>query len=291
MTDIRAVLDLERLERDIYRGPVVDTLLKRTFGGQVAGQALVAAERTVDPRFQVHSLHANFLRPGNPAMPTVYLIDRVKDGRSFCMRRVSGVQDGETIFAMSASFHVHENGLEHQDRMPDVTGPEELPDLRSSGDPDDGLWFGQEWGDWDLRMVPAEQSATSGTASRQRVWMRHRQALPDDPVLHICALAYMSDMTLLDSAKVPHRDRETANASLDHAMWFLRPFRADEWLLYDQTSPSAGFGRALTQGRIFTLDGRLAAAVVQEGLMRPVAPGGGESIINNDGAKSDKDRA
>ncbi len=281
MTDIRAVLDLERLDRDIYRGPVVDTLLKRTFGGQVAGQALVAAERTVEPRFQVHSLHGNFLRPGNPKLPTVFLIDRVKDGRSFCMRRVSGVQEGETIFAMSASFHVPEEGLEHQDSMPEVPGPEGLPDPRSSGDPDDGLWFGHEWGDWDLRLVPDEHSASPGMASRQRVWMRHHQPLPDDPVLHICALAYMSDMTLLDSAKVAHRGQETANASLDHAMWFLRPFRADEWLLYDQTSPSAGFGRALTQGRIFTREGRLAAAVVQEGLMRPVPPGGGSLIAKD----------
>ncbi len=281
MTDIRAVLDLERLERDIYRGPVVDTILKRTFGGQVAGQALVAAERTVDARYRVHSLHANFLRPGNPAIPTVFLIDRVKDGRSFCMRRVSGVQEGETIFAMSASFHVPEDGLEHQDRMPDVPGPEGLADPRTSDDAEEALWFGNEWGDWDLRKVPTDEPDESGVASRQRVWMRHRSRLQDDPVLHICALAYMSDMTLLDSAKVPHRGQETANASLDHAMWFLRPFRADEWLLYDQTSPSAGFGRALTQGRIYTRDGHMAAAVVQEGLMRPVAPGGGSLIVQD----------
>src|SRR5699024_4750222 len=158
--------------------------------GQVAGQSLVAAERTVDPRFGVHSLHAYFLRPGNPKLPTVFLIDRVKDGRSFCMRRVSGVQEGETIFAMSVSFHVSEEGLSHQDRMPDVPGPDECDDPRASEDPEEAFWFEAEWGDWDLRKVPRQLSESAATASRQRVWMRHRDPLPDDPVLHICALAY-----------------------------------------------------------------------------------------------------
>ncbi|MDN5757606.1 MAG: acyl-CoA thioesterase II [Tomitella sp.] len=292
MTDIRAVLDLERLDRDIYRGPVVDTILKRTFGGQVAGQALVAAERTVDRRFLVHSLHGYFLRPGNPKMPTVYLIDRVKDGRSFCARRVSAVQDGETIFSMSASFHIPEDGLVHQDTMPTVPAPEGLVDPRTSDDPSEAAWFGSEWGDWDLREVPAEDiDAESRQAAQQRVWMRYSKPLPDDPVLHICALAYMSDMTLLSAGSVPHEGQETANASLDHAMWFLRPFRADDWLLYDQTSPSAGFGRALTQGRIFTRGGTLAAAVVQEGLMRPVAPGGGSLLVDDQVGDQVDDRA
>lgn len=268
MTDIREILALERLERDIYRGAVVDTALTRTFGGQVAGQALVSAQRTVEEQFHVHSLHGYFLRPGNPTAPTVFLVDRIKDGRSFCTRRVNGVQDGETIFSMSVSFQVLDEGVEHQDEMPAAPNPEDLPDPRDGTGPE-SMWFDGEWADWDFRIIPAEQTTkTAGAAAQQRVWLRHNKPLPDDPVFHICTLAYMSDMTLLGVAKVPHRDQPTQNASLDHAMWFLRPFRADEWLLYDQTSPSAGFGRALTQGRIFSRDGAMVAAVVQEGLMR-----------------------
>ena len=279
MTDIREILALERLERDIYRGAVVDTALTRTFGGQVAGQALVSAQRTVDEQFHVHSLHGYFLRPGNPTAPTVYLVDRIKDGRSFCARRVDGIQGGETIFSMSVSFHVPDEGVEHQDEMPVVPNPEDLPDPRYSGGPE-SMWFDGEWSDWDFRIIPPEQTTkTAGAAAQQRVWLRHRKALPDDPVFHICTLAYMSDMTLLGVAKVPHRDEPTQNASLDHAMWFLRPFRADEWLLYDQTSPSAGFGRALTQGRIFSRGGALVAAVVQEGLMRTAhSPGAANPV-------------
>lgn len=268
MTDIREILALERIERDIYRGAVADTMLTRTFGGQVAGQALVSAQRTVEEPFQVHSLHGYFLRPGNPKVPTVYQVDRLKDGRSFCARRVNAVQDGQVIFSMSVSFHSPDVGVEHQDEMPKVPAPEDLPDPRLGGTPE-SMWFAGEWADWDFRIIPPEQTTkTTGTAAQQRVWLRHNKPLPDDSVFHICTLAYMSDMTLLGVAKVPHREEHTQNASLDHAMWFLRPFRADEWLLYDQTSPSAGFGRALTQGRIFSRDGAMVAAVVQEGLMR-----------------------
>lgn len=268
MTDIREILALERLERDIYRGAVVDTALTRTFGGQVAGQALVSAQRTVQDEFHVHSLHGYFLRPGDPKAPTVYLVDRIKDGRSFCTRRVDGVQNGETIFSMSVSFHVEDSGVEHQDEMPAVPCPEDLPDPRTGSGPE-SMWFHGEWVDWDVRIIPAEQTTkTEGIAAQQRVWLRHTKPLPDDAVFHICTLAYMSDMTLLGVAKVPHPDESTQNASLDHAMWFLRPFRADDWLLYDQTSPSAGLGRALTQGRIYSRDGVMVAAVVQEGMMR-----------------------
>ena len=279
MTGIREILELERLERDIYRGAVVETILTRTFGGQVAGQALVSAERTVENHFNVHSLHGYFLRPGNPKVPTVYLVDRMKDGRSFCTRRVDAVQDGVTIFTMSVSFQVADQGVEHQDEMPDVPSPEDLPDPRNSDSPE-SMWIDVEWSDWDLRIIPPEQTTkTAGAAAQQRVWIRHRTRLPDDPVFHICTLAYMSDMTLLGAAKVPHRDEPTQNASLDHAMWFLRPFRADEWLLYDQTSPSAGFGRALTQGRIYSRDGSMVAAVVQEGLMRKTDDPSAENAV------------
>lgn len=272
MATIDEVLELERLERDIFRGASTKTQLARTFGGQVAGQALVSAVRTVDPRFQVHSLHGYFLRPGNPSEPTVYEVERIRDGRSFCTRRVTGIQDGQAIFTMSASFHVGDAGPEHQDTMPNVPSPEELPDERTSLSVEQ-IGLMREWEHWDLRRLPAEQVVhRDGLASQQQVWFRYRHRLPDDPLLHVCTLAYMSDMTLLGSSKVTHPDAETQNASLDHAMWFLRPFRADDWLLYDQNSPSAGFGRALTGGRIFNQRGELVACVVQEGLTRTLRP-------------------
>lgn len=267
MSSIEEILELEQLEKDIFRGIVADTMLTRTFGGQVAGQALVSAVRTVDAQYRVHSLHGYFLRPGNPTIPTVFLVDRIRDGRSFCTRRVTGVQDGQAIFTMSASFHVGDAGIEHADRMPPVPDPDDLPDTARSVE--ELSWEYREWADWDLRFVPQEQIARRpGVPAQQQVWFRYRGTLPEDPVFHICTLAYMSDMTLLGSAQVPHADVRVQQASLDHALWFLRPFRADEWLLYDQSSPSAGFGRALTQGRIFDRSGDLVAAVVQEGLTR-----------------------
>ncbi|MEZ5150925.1 acyl-CoA thioesterase [Rhodococcus zopfii] len=268
MAKIEEILALEQIENDIFRGIATETLLPRTFGGQVAGQALVSAVRTVDPGFGVHSLHGYFLRPGNPTMQIVYLVDRIRDGRSFCTRRVTAVQDGKAIFTMSASFHGEDRGIEHQDTMPRVPMPEDLPDPDLVDD-QTVRWARIEWAEWEFRFVPPEQMDTSRRwAAQQQVWFRSREALPDDPVFHVCTLAYMSDMTLLGSASVGHPDEKTQGASLDHAMWFMRPFRADDWLLYDQTSPSAGFGRALTQGRIFDRNGNMVAAVVQEGLTR-----------------------
>jgi acyl-CoA thioesterase II len=272
MATIEQALDLERLEENIFRGPATETILTRTFGGQVAGQALVSAVRTVDPAYGVHSLHGYFLRPGNPNIPTVYLVDRVRDGRSFATRRVTGIQQGQAIFTMSASFHVGDAGIEHQDEMPPVPDPETLPDPVEELAPE-RQWALREWSEFDIRMMPEDAVSRRATlTSQQQVWLRYRNRLPDQPVMHVCALAYMSDMTLLGSAKVHHRDEPTQDASLDHAMWFLRPFRADEWLLYDQNSPSAGFGRALTYGRIFDKSGRLVACVVQEGLSRTPNP-------------------
>lgn len=267
MSSIEEILELEQLEKDIFRGIVAETTLTRTFGGQVAGQALVSAVRTVDREYRVHSLHGYFLRPGNPTIPTVYLVDRIRDGRSFCTRRVTGIQDGQAIFTMSASFHVGDAGIEHGDRMPPVPDPDDLPDTALAVE--EMPWELREWADWDLRFVPQELIARrEGVPAQQQVWFRYRRTLPEDPVFHVCTLAYMSDMTLLGSAQVPHADIRVQQASLDHALWFLRPFRADEWLLYDQSSPSAGFGRALTQGRIFDRSGTIVAAVVQEGLTR-----------------------
>lgn len=263
---IEEILDLEQLEVNIYRGGVYNPesgYLSRTFGGHIAGQALVSAVRTVDPEYQVHSLHGYFLRPGDGTEPAVYLVDRPRDGSSFCTRRVDAVQNGEVIFSMGASFQKRQDGIQHQDDMPTVVPPDGL-----DPDAENGL---AQFAEWDIRRVPRDLVTTlPGKASQQQVWFKHHDPLPDDPLLHICALAYMSDLTLLGSAQVNHpEDRPHLGvASLDHAMWFMGPFRADEWLLYDQSSPWAGGGRALTQGKIFTRDGRMVAAVMQEGLTR-----------------------
>ena len=269
---IEKILDLEQLEVNIYRGSVFSPESgnwQRTFGGQVAGQSLVSAVRTVDPRYQVHSLHGYFLRPGDATASTVFIVERLRDGGSFATRRVNAIQHGETIFSMSASFQTDQSGIEHQDAMPSAPPPEDLPGLTEMRAFDDA-GFGQ-FAEWDVRIVPQEKlERLPGKASQQQVWFRHRDPLPDDYVLHICALAYMSDLTLLGSAQVHHQEerRHLQIASLDHAMWFMRPFRADEWLLYDQSSPSACGGRALTQGKIFDRYGEMVAAVMQEGLTR-----------------------
>ena len=269
---IEEVLDLEQLEVNIYRGGVFSPesgFFQRTFGGHVAGQSLVSAVRTVDDRYQVHSLHGYFLRPGDAKAPTVFLVERLRDGGSFATRRVNAIQHGETIFSMSASFQTEQSGIEHQDAMPLAPPPDDLPGFRSKGAFDDAGFA--QFAEWDVRIVPRELvTPLPGKASQQQVWFRHRDPLPDDYVLHICALAYMSDLTLLGSAQVNHVEerKHLQVASLDHAMWFMRAFRADEWLLYDQSSPSACGGRALTQGKIFTRTGEMVAAVMQEGLTR-----------------------
>jgi acyl-CoA thioesterase-2 len=280
------LLDLEQIEVDIFRGASPDTRRQRVFGGQVAGQALVAAGRTVDPARTVHSLHAYFLRPGDTSIPIVFSVERVRDGRSFTTRRVTAVQHGKPIFALTASFCVDEEGWDHADPAPDVPRPEELTPLVDRITPlaEKHGELGQMWLDWvrgrpfDLRYVgdPPAVAAAAGECkpARSAVWMRATGALPDVPLVHICALVYASDMTLLDSTLLPHglswESGNVAGASLDHAMWFHRPFRADEWLLYDQESPSASGGRGLATGRIFAADGRLLVSVVQEGLIRPV---------------------
>ena len=269
---IEKILDLEQLEKNIFRGGVFSADSadwQRTFGGHVAGQSLVSAVRTVGPQYLVHSLHGYFLRPGDAKAPIVFIVERLRDGGSFCTRRVNAIQHGETIFSMSASFQTGQSGIEHQDAMPSAPPPDDLPGLRSVKVFDDAVF--RQFDEWDVRIVPREKlQRLPGKASQQQVWFRHRDRMPEDPVLHICALAYMSDLTLLGSAQVTHlEERDHLQiASLDHAMWFMRPFRADEWLLYDQSSPSACGGRALTQGKIFTQSGEMAAAVMQEGLTR-----------------------
>jgi acyl-CoA thioesterase-2 len=271
------LLDLEEIEVDIFRGKRADEALQRVFGGQVAGQALVAAGRTVPSDRPVHSLHAYFLRPGDPSIPIVYEVDRIRDGRSFTTRRVVAIQHGKAIFNLSASFQLVEEGLEHTTHMPDVPGPEGLDTLHVRMQP-----YAQEMGGWfvrprpiDVRYVgdPPRIARDKGLRnSSSQVWMRADGDLPDDPLLHVCAVAYASDMTLLDSTLMAHGRAwgtgDIMGASLDHAMWFHRPFRADTWWLYDQESPWTGAGRGLARGSIYTRDGRLAVSVVQEGVLR-----------------------
>jgi acyl-CoA thioesterase II len=269
---IEKILDLEQLEVNIYRGSVFSPEsgnFLRTFGGHVAGQSLVSAVRTVEPGFLVHSLHGYFIRPGEAKAPIVFIVERLRDGGSFCTRRVNAIQHGQTIFSMSASFQTDQEGIHHQDAMPSAPPPDDLPGLKSIRVFDDAGF--KQFEEWDVRIVPRDQlELVPGKAARQQVWFRHRDPLPDDPVLHICALAYMSDLTLLGSSQVTHLDElsHLQVASLDHAMWFMRAFRADEWLLYDQSSPSACGGRSLCQGKIFNQYGEMVAAVMQEGLTR-----------------------
>jgi acyl-CoA thioesterase-2 len=267
------LLDLEPIEVNIFRGLSPDEDRQRVFGGQVAGQALIAAARTVDDAVHVHSLHAYFLRPGDPTVPILYDVDRIRDGRSFTTRRVVGIQHGKAIFNMSASFHKDEPGLEHQLPMPDVPPPEVLPDFHTRWAPHKdklGAWY-ERPRPIDTRHVEGEGPDRAASWS-QHVWLRADGRLPDDPLLHTCVLTYASDMTLLDTTMLPLAGRvddwKLMMASLDHAMWFHRPFRADEWLLYAQDTPSASGARGLARGLIFAADGRLVCSVVQEGLIR-----------------------
>lgn len=277
------VLDLERIERDIFRGRSPRESLLRVFGGQVAGQAMVAAGRTVDDDRTVHSLHGYFLRPGDPFAPIVYEVDRTRDGRSFTTRRVTAVQHGETIFTMSASFQRPEEGVEHQVSMPETPGPERFGRRELPGDTDRPArtTTGQAL-IWPLDIRPVDTPGDAPDADDEhrprRLWIRADGELPDPDtpggrLLHACVLTYASDLTLLEAAVLPHVPEgawapQVALASLDHAVWFHRPFRADEWMLYVQESPNAGGGRGLASGRLHRADGVLVASVVQEGLVR-----------------------
>jgi acyl-CoA thioesterase II len=271
------LLDLEQIEVNIFRGRSPDERRQRVFGGQVAGQALVAAGRTVPADRPVHSLQAYFIRPGDPAVPLVYLVDRVRDGRSFTTRRVSAVQHGQAIFTLSASFHHPEPGPEHADPMPDVPPPEAVERRQDRL----ARVLGEASVPWqdspiDLRPIgplPVEAARDpSLRTTKSLVWLRVDGELPDDPLLHVCLMTYASDMTLLDSVLIGHGlswwDGRTTGASLDHAMWFHRPFRADRWLLYAQDSPAAFGARGLARGEVFTEQGELVVSVVQEGLIR-----------------------
>jgi len=273
-----ALLDLERIEDNIFRGVSPMEPHVRVFGGQVAGQALIAAGRTVPVERRVHSLHAYFVRPGDPRVPIVYNVDRIRDGRSFTTRRVVAIQHGEAIFVLSASFQLPEVGLEHADEMPEVPPPDQLDDwaswARRSGDTAASITRVPR--SFDLRFITPPIWAVRagrriGSPVCDQLWMRADGVLPDDALLHICVLAYASDLTLLWSVGAAHAHvlgQDVMAASLDHAMWFHRPFRVDDWVLCDYTSPSASGARGLATGRFFSHDGKLIANVVQEGLLR-----------------------
>lgn len=280
LDELLACLDLEAIDLDIFRGRNERERGPRLFGGQVAAQALVAAGRTVEGQAP-HSLHAYFLRPGDPSTPVIYRVDRIRDGRSFSTRHVVAIQRGKAIFNVSVSFQVDEAGYAHQIEMPEAPAPESLP----------------TWNDIVARMIDKLPPEVRGWAPRPRpidmrfvhpptflggearhgmslVWLRIPRALPDDPFLHQCLLTYASDMSLLDNIVKPHGRSGPLGplmmASLDHALWFHKPLRVDDWLLYAQDSPAASGGRGFARGTLFTRAGELVASVAQEGLMRPV---------------------
>ena len=273
------ILDLEQLEQNLYRGLSPNIGWQRVYGGQVLGQALVAAVRTVPEDRIAHSLHALFLLAGDPKVAIVYEVERIRDGHSFTTRRVKGIQHGRAMFAMSVSFQRVETGVEHQAAMPDVPPPEDLPSetelakeiIRHVPDNMKSYWQRER----PIEMRPVDFSRYLGRDPKdpaQHIWIRANGRLPDAFPLHQCVLAYASDFTLLDTALIAHGklmfDSDMQLASLDHALWFHRPFRADEWLLYSQDSPNLCAGRGLARGLFFSRSGSLVASVVQEGLIR-----------------------
>jgi len=272
--ELRRVLDLEPMGEDTFRGPAMDSdVFARTFGGHIAGQAISAATATVEDDKQVHSLHSYFLRPGVADEDTTYTVTRLKDGRSFSTRRVEAWQGDALCYSMIASFHhTGDSGPEHANPMPDVPAPETLqvPSSIPSGVPG----AERDYREWDIRIAsdgPTPNDAS--TVSGRSLWFKYKYDLPDQDAFHACALTYMSDMTLLFSALAAHPGYKAQLASLDHAVWFFRPVRVNEWLLYHQSSPSAASGRALAQGQIFDASGNLLAFVAQEGLTRELQAG------------------
>ena len=278
LDQLLAILNLETLEQNLFRGLSPQAGWQRVFGGQVIGQALVAAYRTIEDR-AAHSLHAYFLRAGDPKVPIIYDVDRIRDGSSFSTRRVVAIQHGQAIFSMAASFHKHEEGLSHQAKMPEVPQPEALPSeaelkegmIGRMPEPLKAYW--QRERPIEIRPVDLSRYTSPGkrTASQQ-VWIKANGDLGDDLALNQCVLAYASDFTLLDTALIAHGrfvfDPTLMLASLDHAIWFHRRFRVDDWLLYSQDSPSSAGSRAFCRGTLFTRAGELVASTAQEGLVR-----------------------
>ena len=279
MDQLLATLDLEKLEENLFRGSSPQVGWQRVFGGQVIAQALMAAQRTVaDDRF-VHSLHAYFIRPGDPSVPIVYQVDRIRDGSSFATRWIVAIQHGHPIFSMSASFQVEEGGLDHQVPMPPVTPPEKLmgekefKELFLAQAPEVVRKYWSQDRPIEIRPVSLVHYLTKDKLEpRQDIWGRAGGAVPADRHYQACILAYLSDMTLLDTSLYPHGtsifNPKLQVASLDHAMWFHRPCTMDDWLLYTQDSPSSSGARGMTRGGLYTRSGTLVASVAQEGLIR-----------------------
>ena len=272
------ILNLEPLEHNLYRGRSPQVGWQRVFGGQVIGQALVAAIRTVKDR-SVHSMHGYFMRPGDPEVPIIYQVERDRDGKSFATRRVIAIQHGQPIFTMGASFHKHEDGFDHQIKMPDVPAPENLPSekqMKANFLKKMPGYIRQYWErdrPFEIRPVKMRNYLDPEKSDpAQSIWIKATENLPEDPAIHQCVLSYASDMTLLDTSLLPHGhtlfDPEIMLASLDHSLWFHRPVKADEWMLYAQDSPSASGARGFNRGNIFNQNGALLASVAQEGLIR-----------------------
>ena len=280
--ELVGLLDLESLDEDLFRGSHASSSeMTRVFGGQVAAQALMAAYASVAQARRVHSLHAYFILGGDPSIPIIYDVDRIRDGGSFSTRRVSARQRGDVIFYMTASFHKQEEGYDHQDRMPDVPAVDDsipMVELLKTLNEDVAEHWKREWSALDVRYVGDNRTDDDQTRENvpavQRIWFRANGHLPDDPALNACVLTYITDLSLLGTALIPHGlligSPRIQPASLDHAVWFHRPVRADEWLLYDQTSPSATGARGFATANIYAQDGELVASVAQEGLIRPI---------------------
>ncbi|MBE7323099.1 acyl-CoA thioesterase II [Nocardioides sp. Y6] len=274
------LLEIEQLDVDLFRGAQPETERQRVFGGQVAAQALVAASRSADPEFELHSLHSYFLRPGDHLVPIIYRVERIRDGRSFETRRVVALQHGREIYSQTCNFQKPEDGYEHSDQAPVVGRPEEglsLADLAAARSEKELRHWQHEWAGLDIRHMGMSGHGLEVDPARPaeaRLWVKVDGALPDDPVLQKAAFTYASDLTLIGASLVPHgihiNSPKLQPASLDHTIWFHRPLRADDWWLYDQTSPSASGGRGLSLARVFASDGTLAATVAQEGLIRRI---------------------
>lgn len=280
---LKQVLTVEPVEENFFRGIATPGGRGRSFGGQVIGQALMAATGTVAPEQPVHSLHGYFMRPGDATKPVLYRVVRDRDGRSFATRRVVAIQNGQPILNLAASFHVQEPGLRHQDAMPDVPAPEELENEEQLGqrlkDQLPEVFLKWLLTPRPIEMRPVEPRPPFSRGAReavQHIWLRVRGSIGDDPTMHRAALAFASDFGLLGTSTLPHgkgfADADMQFASLDHALWIHDDFRMDQWLLYAMDSPWAGRARGFNRGRVFTRNGRLVANVAQEGLIRQVTP-------------------
>jgi acyl-CoA thioesterase-2 len=273
-------LVLERLEENLFRGAVTDTHVRRVYGGKVLGEAINAAQSTVEDDRSVHSIHCYFLREADSKKPVIYEVDASRDGGSFSARRIVAIQNGRPIFTMEASFHQHEIGLKYHGAMPDAPPPEDVPklsfkELDLTKAPPNVQRFVNISAPFEIRPIDhytAEMPA--GSEPTRRVWIRTVETLPDDPAIHRAILAYISDYGLITTLLMPHgikiTDTRLRMASLDHAMWFHRPFRMDEWLLYVCNGVSSAHSRGLAQGRFYRRNGELVVSVVQEALVRLV---------------------